>query len=189
MRTRFYVVLTETARREFRRVGVTDLGAHFRGRIVTGRGQDRFRDPPQREHPVGHPDHRLPRTVRIGPVAERGRPNPPLHRTAGSLVVCRWPLGIVPQLRPPAAGELVVRVRHEVADVSCACIAGRRLTHLLFCQQSPTGTCVAGNGGVRSSRDNVASLRRDGSREREPTLRLPASRRSGARIGWYGQPR
>lgn len=29
--------------------------------------------------------------------------------------------------------------------------------HLLFCQQYPTGTCVAGNGGVRSSRHNVAS--------------------------------
>src|SRR5262249_3549139 len=29
--------------------------------------------------------------------------------------------------------------------------------HLLFCQQSPTEACVAGDGGVRSPRDNVSS--------------------------------
>jgi len=29
--------------------------------------------------------------------------------------------------------------------------------HRLFCQPYPTGTCVIGNDGVRSSRDNVAS--------------------------------
>ncbi len=28
---------------------------------------------------------------------------------------------------------------------------------LLFCQEFPTAACVAGNGGVRSLRDNVAS--------------------------------
>jgi len=46
-----------------------------------------------------------------------------------------------------------VRVRHEVAGgiVTLGC-------HQLFCQLSPIGTCVAGNSGVRSSRDNVSSL-------------------------------
>ena len=28
---------------------------------------------------------------------------------------------------------------------------------LLFCQESPTAACAAGNGGVRSLRDNGAS--------------------------------
>jgi hypothetical protein len=30
--------------------------------------------------------------------------------------------------------------------------------HPRFCPRYPIGTCVAGNGGVRSSRDNVPSL-------------------------------
>jgi hypothetical protein len=44
-------------------------------------------------------------------------------------------------------------VRHEVAGgiVTLSC-------HPRFCPRYPIGTCVAGNGGVRSSRDNVSSL-------------------------------
>jgi hypothetical protein len=45
-----------------------------------------------------------------------------------------------------------VRVRHEVAGG----IVTRRC-HPRFCPRYPIGTCVAGNGGVRSSRDNVPS--------------------------------
>jgi hypothetical protein len=45
-------------------------------------------------------------------------------------------------------------VRHEVAYVSVVPIEGH---HLLFCEQSPTSTCVIGNGEVRSCWDNGAS--------------------------------
>src|SRR5262249_8711465 len=50
-----------------------------------------------------------------------------------------------------------VRVRHEVAGgiVTVSC-------HQRFCPLYPIGTCVAGNGGVRSSRDNVSSPQRGG---------------------------
>ena len=47
-------------------------------------------------------------------------------------------------------------VRHEVARVFIK-------DDLVFCHQDRTGTCVGGNSGVRSSRDNVASVRRTGS--------------------------
>ena len=57
---------------------------------------------------------------------------------------------------------------------------------LVFCHQYPTGTCVGGNPGVRSSRDNVASAPYGPAADREGMLRLPASRRSGARVGGYG---
>src|SRR5262249_41005915 len=43
--------------------------------------------------------------------------------------------------------------------------------------------------GVRSSRDNVASSQRRLARNASRWLRLPASRWSGARIGWTGQLR
>jgi hypothetical protein len=60
------------------------------------------------------------------------------------------------RIRLRRAAELVVRVRHEVADV--AVLRPRRgRQHLLFCQQYPTGRCASGNGGVPSSRDNVSS--------------------------------
>jgi len=42
-------------------------------------------------------------------------------------------------------------------------------------------TCVEGNFGVGSSRDNEASTLTGGSPEREPRRRLPAARWSGAR--------
>jgi hypothetical protein len=52
--------------------------------------------------------------------------------------------------------NLVVPVRHEVADVTV--LRPRRgRQHLLFCQQYPTGECASGNGGVPSPRDNVSS--------------------------------
>jgi hypothetical protein len=49
--------------------------------------------------------------------------------------------------------SFIVRVRHEVA--------GRIVTlrcHQRFCPLYPIGTCVLGNEGVRSSRNNVSSL-------------------------------
>jgi hypothetical protein len=56
-------------------------------------------------------------------------------------------------LQPARQLILGVRVRHEVAGgiVTPSC-------HQRFCPLYPIGTCVAGNGGVRSSRDNVSSL-------------------------------
>jgi hypothetical protein len=50
----------------------------------------------------------------------------------------------------------VVRVRHEVACASAMRWRSQRYG-LLFRQQSPTRTCVSGNGEVGSSGDNVAS--------------------------------
>ena len=74
---------------------------------------------------------------------------------------------------------LIVRVRHEVA--------GRNVTqscHQRFCPLSPIGTCVAGNGGVRSSRDNVSSLSRSG---RESVSRHGDCQHQGGRgLGWGG---
>ena len=46
----------------------------------------------------------------------------------------------------------------------------------------PTRTCGRSNPTVRSSRDNVTSPHRGGRRPREGSRRLPASRRSGARV-------
>jgi hypothetical protein len=51
---------------------------------------------------------------------------------------------------------------HDVCDTRLC----RHLLHLkglkgcslLFCEESPTAACVAGNGGVRSLRDNVSFL-------------------------------
>ena len=54
------------------------------------------------------------------------------------------------------AGELVVRVRHEVANVAVHEVQESGL-HPLFCQRYPTGTCVSGNEGCEAPRDNVAS--------------------------------
>src|SRR5207247_7496554 len=69
----------------------------------------------------------------------------------------QWPggQGAAPEPRRRAHAAPNNRlVRHEVAYVSVVPIEGH---HLLFCQQSPTSTCVIGNGGVRSCWDNVAS--------------------------------
>jgi hypothetical protein len=55
-------------------------------------------------------------------------------------------------------------VRHEVVDVAVTPLEDGR--YLLFCQQDPTEACVAGNGGVRSPRHNVASSQRKAARAR-----------------------
>ena len=70
-------------------------------------------------------------------------------------------------------------VRHEVVRVFIK-------DDLVFCHRYPTGTCVGGNSEVRSSRDNVTWVRMDRQPTRKGKLRLPASRRSGARVGGYG---
>ena len=69
-------------------------------------------------------------------------------------------------------------MRHEVARVLIK-------DDLVFCHRYRTGTCVGGNSGVRSSWDNVASVRLDWQRNREGTLRLPASQ-GGRELGLEG---
>jgi len=56
-------------------------------------------------------------------------------------------------LQPAPLLNSVVRVRHEVAGG-----IGTLRCHQRFCPLYPIGTCVAGNGGVPSSRDNVSAL-------------------------------
>jgi hypothetical protein len=59
-----------------------------------------------------------------------------------------------------------------------------RRGHPRFCPRYPIGTCAAGNGGVRSSRDNVSSLRRSG---RESVSRHGDCQHQGGRgLGWGG---
>ena len=55
----------------------------------------------------------------------------------------------------------------------------------VFCHRDRTGTCVGGNLGVRSFRDNVASARSGRQLNREGTLRLPASQ-GGQELGLEG---
>ncbi len=69
-------------------------------------------------------------------------------------------------------------VRHEVARVFIR-------DDPVFCHRDRTGTCVGGNPGVRSSRDNVASALLSRQPNREGTLRLPASR-GGRELGLEG---
>ena len=52
----------------------------------------------------------------------------------------------------------------------------------------PTKTCGRGNPAVRSSWDNVSSPRRGGRASREGARRLPAPRRSGARVDGMANP-
>jgi hypothetical protein len=59
-----------------------------------------------------------------------------------------------------------------------------RSGHPRFCPRYPIGTCLAGNGGVRSSRDNVSSLRQSG---RESASRHGDCQHHGGRgLGWGG---
>ena len=67
------------------------------------------------------------------------------------------PNSLIADVAPPAerrnltyAGTCTERgkVRHEV--VCIAVMPSTEVHHLLFCQQYPIGTCVPGNGGVRS---------------------------------------
>ena len=69
-------------------------------------------------------------------------------------------------------------VRHEVARVFIR-------DDPVLCHRDRTGTCVGGNPGVRSSRDNVASALLSRQPNREGTLRLPASR-GGRELGLEG---
>ena len=55
----------------------------------------------------------------------------------------------------------------------------------MFCHRDHTGTCVGGNPGVRSSRDNVASVHSGRQPNREERLRLPASQ-GGRELGLEG---
>ena len=77
-------------------------------------------------------------------------------------------------------------VRHEAADV--AIMTGRQPGHNPMCNHLvPTKTCGRSNPTVRSSWDNVTSPDTGGRVYRE-SPRLPASRRSGARVdGWLTQ--
>ena len=52
----------------------------------------------------------------------------------------------------------------------------------------PTKTCGRGNPAVRSSWDNVSSPEMGGRASREGVRRLPASRRSGARVDGMANP-
>ena len=58
----------------------------------------------------------------------------------------------------------------------------------MFRHRFATPAGVTGNGVVRSLGDNVASIKKDRPGTREPTRRLPASRRSGASRSGQGQP-
>jgi hypothetical protein len=82
-----------------------------------------------------------------------------------------------------SATQSLVRVRHEVVDV--AVMPSEDGRYLLFCQQYPTEACVAGNGGVRSPRDNVASSFGKAARARADaaTASLKAVRNQDAEVG------
>jgi len=80
-------------------------------------------------------------------------------------------------------GDILNRegVRHEAADV--AVMTGRQPGHNPVCDHwYPTKTCGRSNPTVRSSWDNVTSPDPGGRASRERTRRLPAPRRSGARV-------
>jgi hypothetical protein len=76
-----------------------------------------------------------------------------------------------------------VQLRHEVVSVAVG--PERSGPNLVFCHQYPTAACGRSNPAVRSPRDNVASPHR-GRPPREGRRRLPASRRSGARVDGPG---
>jgi hypothetical protein len=76
-----------------------------------------------------------------------------------------------------------VTLRHEV--VSVAVEPEQSGPNLVFCHQYPTAACGWSNSAVRSPRDNVASRHR-GRLPCEGRRRLPASRRSGARVDGPG---
>ena len=84
------------------------------------------------------------------------------------------------RMSPRRASPDLWEVRHEATD-------GPVMTNLLghnpVCDyRYPTGTCGWSNPAVRSSRDNVTSPLSGGRSSREGDRRLPASRRSGARV-------
>jgi hypothetical protein len=78
-------------------------------------------------------------------------------------------------------------VRHEVADVTA--VRGCNPGHSpLFCQGFPTAARAAGNGGVRSLRDNVASAFGLAAEARAETA-TASSEAVGNQEERYGQPR
>jgi hypothetical protein len=81
----------------------------------------------------------------------------------------------------PGCSHSVRRVvRHEATDGP---VMTNLLEHNPVCDyRYPTETCGWSNPAVRSSRDNVTSPFPGGRLSREGTRRLPASRRSGARV-------
>jgi hypothetical protein len=87
-------------------------------------------------------------------MSSRAGPNHTLHRTRPPELLVFAHLAFI-SLFGAAAGPVsfYVRVRHEVAGgiVTPRC-------HQRFCPLYPIGTCVSGNGEVRSSRDNVPLL-------------------------------
>src|SRR5262249_9235105 len=106
-----------------------------------------------------------------------------------------------PQRRSVASYECSTRTKLSQAVLLVALLRatrGRRCS----CVEAggpADGTCCSASSippgraswqqGVRSSWDNVASSERRLARHVSRWLRLPASRWSGARIGWTGQPR
>src|SRR5262249_54344144 len=104
----------------------------------------------------------------------------PIFTRIGTLKVGRNP----PMISPISFYDLWHQVRHEVVSITVK--SARADLHLLFHQRFPTGTCGIGNDPVRSCRDEVTSSL-DGSLTARIKLRLPASRRSGARNEPYGQ--
>jgi hypothetical protein len=74
-------------------------------------------------------------------------------------------------------------VRHEA--VSMAVMTSSEGHHPLFCQRYPTRTCVAGNGEVRSSWNNVApSVRRMAAKS--ASGRCDCQHQGGRGLGWCG---
>jgi uncharacterized repeat protein (TIGR03803 family) len=64
------------------------------------------------------------------------------------------------------------------------CRVAKQRRHLPFCRQYPTGTCVAGNGGVRSSRDNEASS--SGMARKDASPARDSEHQRGRAPGWCG---
>ena len=94
--------------------------------------------------------------------------NSTLSSIAISRPLCSNSVEAILQTFSLGPGRLTCSVRHEVARVFIK-------DDPVFCRRDRTGTCVGGNPGVRSSRDNVASVHSDWQLNREGTLRLPAS--------------
>jgi len=77
-------------------------------------------------------------------------------------------------------------VRHEVADVFVVLCQDGKCHHLRCCSQYPTGTCIAGNREVRSSRDNVVSSTVEDGRGREAKVATPSITGVGSQDGVAG---
>jgi hypothetical protein len=89
-------------------------------------------------------------------------------------------------MRPlPDVGQSTTfdNARHEAVYI--AVVTSDEEHHPLFCQRYPTKTCVTGNGGVRSSWDNVApSKRTDDSGS--VSGRCDRQHQGDRELGWHG---